>query len=76
MSISKRVAEYVPARKGGLCHTCALLADLPPKESQALAEALADPRFSNSGLSRILRDEGYPIASSTVGRHRRGDCQK
>ena len=76
MSISKRVADYVPARKGGSCHTCALLRELPPAESKALADALADPRFSNSGLSKILRDEGYSIGASTVGRHRRGECKQ
>ena len=76
MSLSERIAGYVPARKGGSCHTCALLAKLPPVEAEALADALANPRFSNSGLSKILRDEGYPIASSTIGRHRRGECQK
>jgi hypothetical protein len=76
MSLSQRIADYKPARKGGSCHTCALLADLQPKESQALADALADPRFSNAGLARILKDEGYSIASSTIGRHRRGECHK
>ena len=76
MSISQRITDYVPARKGGSCHTCALLAELPPAEAKALADALADPRFSNSGLSKILKDEGYQIASSTVGRHRRGECHR
>ena len=76
MSISKRVAEYVPARIGGSCSTCKLIDSLPEADSKAFVAALADPRFSTAGLSKILRDEGYSIASSTLGRHRRGECQK
>ena len=75
MSLSERIAGYVPARKGGSCLTCSLLHSLPDGESEALANALADPRFSNMGLSKILKDEGYSLASSTIGRHRRGECQ-
>ena len=74
MSLSKRLAEYQPPKVGGYCRTCQLLNDLPKDEAESLRKALADPRISNAGLSRILKDEGYNIADSTVRRHRKGEC--
>ena len=76
MSLSERIAGYKPARIGGSCSTCKLIESLPEADSKALVNALADPRFSTAGLSKILKDEGYSLASSTIGRHRRGECQK
>lgn len=76
MSLSKRIAEYKPPRLGGECRTCVLIRDLPPKESEALQQALADPRFSNNALSKILKAEGYQIADTTVRRHRKGECKR
>lgn len=75
MSISKRLSNYEPARKGGSCRVCVLLRTLPKAESAALSDALGDARFSNSGLARILTDEGFSVGASTVSRHRRGECK-
>jgi hypothetical protein len=74
MALSDRIANYEAPRIGAACRTCALLKSLPEKEAEALRVALADKRFSNGGLSRILRDEGYKIAESTLRRHRKGEC--
>lgn len=75
MSLAKRLSEYEPPKIGGQCRTCALLKSLPKGEADALAAALADPRYSNSSLSKILKAEGYQIADSTVRRHRKGECK-
>lgn len=76
MSLSKRIAEYSPRKVGGVCRTCALLKSLSKSEAEALQAALDDPRFSNAGLAKILKDEGYNMAESTVRRHRRGECKR
>ena len=75
MSLSKRLAEYQPPKIGGYCRTCQLLEDLSKEDAEAFQKALDDPRISNAGLSRILKDEGYHIADSTVRRHRKGECK-
>lgn len=75
MTIAQRVAEYQSPRIGGRCRTCSLIADLPKEESEALIGALADERISNSGLAQILRAEGFPIAETTIRRHRKGECK-
>lgn len=75
MSLSQRIADYKPARVGGSCRTCELLRSLPDADADALRDALADPKFSNAGLAKILRGEGYSVADTTVGRHRRGECK-
>lgn len=76
MSLSERIAEYKPGRVGATCRTCSLLEALPEGEAKALIDALDDPRFSNAGLAKILKDEGYSMAESTVRRHRRGECKR
>ena len=76
MSLSKRIAEYEPPRIGGKCRTCLALEESSPEDRAALQAALADPRYSNAGLSRILKEEGFQIQESTVRRHRRGECTR
>lgn len=76
MSLSDRIAEYQPPRIGAACKTCSLLASLSDKEAAALRVALDDPRISNAGLARILKEEGYQIQETTVRRHRRGECRR
>ena len=76
MSLSDRIADYKPPRIGASCKTCSLLASLPDKEAEALRVALDDPRISNAGLSRILKEEGYQIQETTVRRHRKGECRR
>jgi hypothetical protein len=75
MSLSQRIADYKPAKIGGSCRTCELLRSLPKKEAEVLQAALDDPKFSNAGLSKILKAEGYQVADSTVRRHRKGECK-
>lgn len=63
-------------RSSGHCSVCQLIAELPEAESTQLVKVLADPRVSKSGVSRVLVDNGYPIAPGTVTRHTRGECAK
>ena len=74
MSLSERLAAYEKPLIGGRCTVCSLLDSLPEDEAKAFFGALADPAFSNAGLSRVLKDEGYRIGDSTIGRHRRQEC--
>lgn len=74
MSLSDRLAAYEKPPVGGRCTVCSLLDQLPEDEAKALNDALADPAFSNAGLSRVLKEEGYRIGDSTIGRHRRQEC--
>lgn len=57
------------------CSVCDLLKDLPEKESKALQARLSDTKVTHTALSRVLRDNDYPISDSVLGRHRRGSCQ-
>lgn len=74
MSLSDKLSNYQPPRIGAKCRTCELLKSLPEKERVAFQAALDDPRFSNAGLSKILKDEGHQIAETTLRRHRKGEC--
>lgn len=76
MSIAERLAQYQKPLVGGKCTVCHLLRTLPEDEAESLNAAFADPMFSNTGLSRILKAEGYSIGYSTVGRHRRAECRR
>ncbi len=75
MSFAKRIAEYERPRLGGTCTVCRTLADLPKEDSEALVAAMDDPTISNGGLAQIMRDEGVPIAETTVRRHRKKQCK-
>lgn len=74
MSLSDRLAAYEKPLVGGRCTVCSLIDSLPEDEAKALSDALADPAFSNAGLSRVLKEEGYQVGGSTLGRHRRQEC--
>lgn len=75
MSLSQRLSEYEKPRVGMMCTTCKVIADASPDDRDALLAAMDDPRISNAGISRILREEGYPIGDSAVRRHRKGECK-
>lgn len=54
---------------------CALVLRLSEDDAVALEEALADPAVPTSVIARALKAEGHGIASSTLGRHRKGECR-
>jgi hypothetical protein len=56
------------------CGVCTLLGELPQAERDALVATMARPKISHTALSKILKENGYPISDGVVGRHRRGVC--
>lgn len=75
MSLAKRIAEYEKPKIGGVCSTCTVISEANDEDKAALLAAMDDPRISNAGLSRILREEGYEIGDSALRRHRKGECK-
>lgn len=58
------------------CATCTLLASLSEEERKLLTAKLEDKSISHSSISKVLSANGYNLASGTLGRHRRGECQR
>lgn len=56
------------------CGVCSLLGELPQAERESLIKRMAEPKISHTALSRILKENGYPISDGVMGRHRRGIC--
>lgn len=75
MSLAKRIAEYEKPKIGGVCSTCTVINEANDEDKAALIAAMGDPRISNAGLSRILREEGFEIGDSALRRHRKGECK-
>lgn len=65
-------AETKPA--GGQCVTCLLLKTIPKPEAADLAEALNDCTVTATSIARALAALGHKVGSSSLQRHRRGDC--
>jgi hypothetical protein len=75
MSLSQRIADFKPPMMGLQCLTCQMVEALSEEDRAAFAKACADPRISNTALSKILREEGYQIGDSALRRHRKGECR-
>jgi hypothetical protein len=58
------------------CSTCTLLENLPPEERKLLTAKMDDKSISHSAISKVLKANGYDLATGTLGRHRRGECQR
>jgi len=58
------------------CSVCKLLLTITKEEAVLLAERLADPEIPSAAVARVLIKNGYKIAGSTIGRHKRGECQR
>lgn len=56
------------------CSVCTLLKELPSKESEALKLRMDNTRITHMAISNVLKDNGYSISDSTIGRHRRNRC--
>ncbi len=58
---------------GQPCKLAKAMATMPPDVQADVAEAIrAD--VSAPALSKLLRDDGYPITDDSVRRHRAGKC--
>ena len=62
--------KEVQSVKGPKCSAATLLAQLAPKESAAVLEALDNPATSLLELSRVLAKKGHSISHKTLRRHR------
>lgn len=74
-SLLDDLAAPVTTRKGPQCTVGRLLTILSPIERDRLQEALDNPEWTASGLTRVLVKHGTPMAPQTVQRHRRGECR-
>jgi len=63
------------SRKGPDCRLCVALRSMPPKDVDALDEALADDSMTGAAISRALKAEGHDISAVIVLRHRKGECR-
>lgn len=78
MSFAKELLK-LQASQTAVCKVGVILKKLPPKDSEVLASVLNSPenspkRLSNTQIAKFLKSENYSISTSTVDRHRRGDC--
>lgn len=62
-------ARYVP-----VCGYQTLLDSLDKPDQVDLETAMSDPTIQGSAIERALRQRGHSITSTTLRRHRRGDC--
>lgn len=76
MGLQDKFAEHKPSRPGGWCHTCTVLKQMKPEDREALQSALDDRvKFSPKIISTILASEGWHVGTSSLDRHRRGECK-
>lgn len=75
MTLAERLTSPPVTRRGGrTCRVGKLLAELPPDDYLALAQALCNRDWTASNITEALRDEGHDIAVHQVRQHRRGHC--
>lgn len=66
--------EAAPVQRGGRCSVALLLETLSADDAAELRSALASP-MEHAAIARALTSEGHRFASSTIARHRRGECR-
>jgi hypothetical protein len=71
----KNEENFVESRRAW-CATCTLLESLKPEERKLLTIKMEDKSVSHTAISKVLTANGYKLASGTIGRHRRGECQR
>ena len=80
MSLAERLESAPRTSRGMVCRVFAVLAELGPKDRDALVAALAVPvgdlnRISSREISEALKSEGFEVHSKTIETHRRGGCR-
>lgn len=73
MSLADRLKDGAAIRLPS-CTLCRLLAELPADDAAALAAAVGNPDWTISGLTLVIRSEGYKISEKSVSYHRKGLC--
>lgn len=61
--------------KGPECSISVLLGTLNDTDRDDLQAALDDPGVQHAQITRALSILGHKVASTTIGRHRRGECK-
>jgi DNA-binding HxlR family transcriptional regulator len=56
------------------CKVRSILESLEAKDKQILIQALADPKWTASSLSRELTKRGMAISEKPVMHHKRNEC--
>lgn len=64
-------AQAVPPKK---CKVARLIDEMPKQDREETLQAITNPRIYTETLARVLSQHGYPIGSSTLSLHRRGEC--
>ena len=64
-----------PVTRRAWCSVCELLKKIGHTERKALISRLENKAITHISLSVVLKNNGYEISDSTIGRHRRGVCQ-
>ena len=78
MSLAEKLNQPGTGNRQGLpCSVAELLRDLPPKEAAALKEMLDSPWriWGHNEIEKALGEEGHPVGTGTVGKHRRRTCR-
>ncbi len=60
--------------QGGKCSFIQIYPALSKRDAAELREMLVDPTINHMMLTRGLAAAGYKVGSSTVARHRNGEC--
>lgn len=67
----KKAEEDGFGHGGVRCASCTALDDVPPKELEALNDAVAKSRVPITAAARILQDNGYAVSTASLRSHYR-----
>lgn len=56
------------------CRVREIADSLPEGDKDAFIDAINDENIAAPAIERALKKNGYPVASTTIRRHRRRDC--
>lgn len=59
---------------GPPCKVQVIAEQMSKEDAKEFREALADPAFQSSAITRALKKLGYEIGSTSIQRHRKHDC--
>lgn len=72
MSLADRLAEPQSKKGGRPCSLCTAMKTMTEKERQLIEDCMADEDASDEWLAEQIIAEGYEIARTSIGTHRRG----
>lgn len=81
MSLTEKLANATPSRSGLPCGISEARSRMSKNDRDSLdevmfgLESIGRNRISNIQIQRILQEEGYNVALSSVALHRRHECR-